>query len=261
MFQLTHLRVMGCLRRIAGCTGHAGDSGNVGATAGAPGTVGTEPQTARFCPAARLAAFAAQAGVTLIELVIGLGIFAMVMAIGMPQMTAWVTTNKSASASEFYADGFSLARRQAVLHNASARIVMTPNLVNGQMDWQVDICFPVAGTPCNNVTGVWSTTTTPATNDPDGTGGFTSVFKDAGALPQSDILEPSILPSGASEIYYTSLGWVDTTVDNRLTRIQLTPATAWASQIPAMAVVVTLAGMPTKCNPTVSAPDARACPP
>lgn len=202
-----------------------------------------------------------QAGVTFVELAIGLAIVAIAMSIGLPMMSNWVVTNKAASASEFYADGFALARREAVARNASSRIVLTPNVSNGQMDWQVDVCYPAAGVRCSDSTGAWSTTAAPATNDPKGTDGFKSVFRDAGALPQSDVLLPSIEPSGASTIYFTSLGWVDTTIDNRLTQIRLDPATRLARDIPVVAVAVTLAGTATKCNPTLSAPDSRACPP
>ncbi len=210
----------------------------------------------RAVPALRL-----QAGVTFVELAIGLAILAMVLAIGLPSMSNWVVANKAASASEFYADGFALARREAVARNAASRIVLSANADNGQMDWRVDVCYPEAGTRCTDATGTWSTTSQPASNDPMGSAGFKSVFRSAGALPQSDVLLPSIEPSGASEIYFTSLGWVDTTIDNRLTRIRLDPATRFAKEIPVVAVAVTLAGTATKCNPTLSAPDSRACPP
>lgn len=203
-----------------------------------------------------------QAGVTFVELAIGLAIVAIVMSIGLPMMSHWVVTNKAASAAEFYADGFATARREAVARNASSRIVLTPNVGNGQMDWRVDVCYPAADVRCTNATGNWSTTTEAASNDPLGEkAGFTSVFRDAGALPQSDVLVPSIEPTGASEIYFTALGWVDTTIDDRLTLIRLDPAARYASEIPVVAVAVTLAGTTTKCNPTLSAPDSRACPP
>jgi type IV fimbrial biogenesis protein FimT len=204
----------------------------------------------------------AQAGVTFVELAIGLAIVAIVMAVGMPVMSNWVVTNKAASAAEFYADGFAMARREAVARNASARIVLAPNVTNGQMDWRVDVCYPAADVRCTDASGNWSSTSTPASNDPLGaTAGYKSVFRDAGALPQSDVLLPSIEPAGASEIYFTALGWVDTTIENRLTRIRLDPATRYANEIPVAAVAVALAGMATKCNPTLSAPDSRACPP
>ena len=200
-------------------------------------------------------------GFTMVELMVTLAIFGIMLAIGVPAMSKWVVQSKASGAGELYSEGFAMARRQAVSHNAESRIVLTPNVNNGQMDWQVDICFPVTGTPCSDTSGTWSTPTTQASGDPEGANGYTSVFRAADALPQSAILVPTLLPDGTSTIYFTALGWVDTSVANRLTRIQLDPAPQYSGQIPSTAVVVGLAGMASTCNPAVQSPDSRACPP
>ncbi len=202
-----------------------------------------------------------QGGFTLIELMITLTIFGVMLAIGIPAMGGWMLTNKARSASEFYLDGFATARRQAVAHNSSSRIVLTANADNGQLDWQVDICFDVPGTPCTNISGIWSTTAAPAPGDPQGAAGYRSVFRSAGALPDSDVLIPSVQPDGATEVYYTALGWVNTIVPNRLTQLRLDPAIRYVNKIPVVALSITLAGMPSKCDPTLAAADSRACPP
>ena len=199
-------------------------------------------------------------GFSLIELMIGVAILGFLAAIGMPAMTNWMVTNKARSASDFYTEGLGMARRQAIVHNARARLILTPNADNGQLDWQVDLCFPSPGVPCTNTSGAWSTTTDVAVGDPEGATGFKSIFRSAQALPSSSVLVPSILPAGASAIYFTEVGWVDTTLNN-LNRILLTPATDYASNVPEVAVVVTLAGMTSKCDPTKIGTDSRACPP
>ncbi|SFL56567.1 pilus assembly FimT family protein [Rugamonas rubra] len=204
---------------------------------------------------------AGQGGFTMVELMIALVVFAFMLALGVPNMSKWVLASKARSASEFYVDGFARARREAVAHNARSRIVLSPNLVNGQMDWQIDLCFPVPGTPCSQVSGVWSTPDTPAPNDPQGAAGYKSVFRGADALPQADTLVPTLTPQGSSEIYYTELGWVDTTFAQRLTRLQLEPSSQLAGEVPSVALVVTLAGMASKCDPTVAPGDSRGCPP
>lgn len=200
-------------------------------------------------------------GFSMIELMVGLTIFGVLAAVGIPSMVNWVSGNKAISAGEFYADGFAMARRQAVLHNSASRIMLTPNVNNGQMDWQVDLCFPSPGVPCNDSSGVWSTTTTSASFDPEGGNGYKSVFRPADALPPSDKLVPTLEPEGASVVYFTALGWVDTTYADRLSRIRLDPAGGNAGEIQPIAVAVSLAGMAIKCNPVLAAPDSRACPP
>jgi len=199
-------------------------------------------------------------GHTLIELMIGLAIMGSLLAIGIPSMSNWMLSNRARSASDFYAEGLGLARRQAIVHNARSRLVLSPNLDNGQLDWQVDICFPTPNTPCNAGIGAWSTVDAAAQGDPEGAGGFKSVFRSSQALPNSSVLLPSVLPEGSSAVYFTELGWVDTTIDGHLSRIRLMPATGYEKSVPDVAVVVTLAGMASKCDPTKTGTDSRACP-
>ena len=204
---------------------------------------------------------AGEGGFTLIEALVVLAIFGFMLALGVPMMSLWSLGNKAAAATEFYADGFRLARAQAIAHNAAGRILLTENAGNGQMDWQVDICFPTVVLPCNGDTGAWSTTAANASGDPEGGAGFKSVFRAADALPRAQVLQQTLTPAGATDIYFTALGWVDTTFSPRLARIQMAPAPAYAGSIPSSAIVVTLAGIATKCDPTVALTDSRACPP
>jgi len=202
-----------------------------------------------------------QGGVTLVELMIGIAILGFLLAIGIPNMSHWMLSNKARAASEFYAEGFGMARRQALSHNARSRLQLTANEKNGQMDWQVDICFPTAFVACNAGSGVWSTTENPAAGDPEGVNGYKSVFRNADALPPASVLVPSVLPEGSSAVYFTEVGWVDTTFNSRLTRIRLTPTADYVASVPEVALSITLAGMASKCDPTKTGNDSRACPP
>jgi type IV fimbrial biogenesis protein FimT len=202
-----------------------------------------------------------QRGLTLIELLVTITIFGIMLAVGIPNTSRWLLANRARSASEFYAEGFSLARRQAVAHNAFSRISLTPNVNTGQMDWQVDLCFVTQAAQCTAAQGAWSTTAAPSAADPEGAAGWKSVFRAADALPPSEILQPTIQPEGSNQVYYTPLGWVDPLFAERLASLRLDPSQAFASDVPAVALVVTLAGMATKCNPTLPATDNRACPP
>jgi type IV fimbrial biogenesis protein FimT len=200
-------------------------------------------------------------GFTLTEALVALAVMGLLLGLGIPRMSNWLLASNAAAAAEFYAEGFTLARQQAVTHNSASRIVMTENPANGQMDWRVDICFPTGSVPCNDESGGWSTTSTVADNDPEGAAGFKSVFRGAGSLPASAVLAQTLSPSGATDAYFTPLGWVDTTFSPRLVRIGLAPTTDHAGAFPASAVVLTLAGIATKCDPKAAAHDSRGCPP
>jgi type IV fimbrial biogenesis protein FimT len=200
-------------------------------------------------------------GFTLIELLVTIAIFAIMLAIGIPNASNWLLANRARSASEFYAEGFALARREAVSFNTLSRISLTPNVNNGQLDWQVDICFVSLATACGPDEEGWSTTTTPAANDPQGAAGYLSVFRAADPLPPVEVLQPSTLPLNSSQVYYTSLGWVNTNFAANLTQLRLDPAARYAGEVPVVALTITLAGMPSKCDPTLPASDNRACPP
>jgi len=199
-------------------------------------------------------------GFTLAELMVAIAIMGTLLAVGIPNMTTWVMANKARAASEFYAEGLAMARREAVTRNAASRLVLSPN-ANGQLDWQVDVCFPVPGTPCSADSGSWSSVAAAADNDPNADSPYKSVFRAATALPNADVLVPTVQPQGSTGVYFTALGWVDATDAGRLARLQLMPSSDLRDAVQPVALVVTLAGIVAKCNPAISAPDSRACPP
>jgi type IV fimbrial biogenesis protein FimT len=200
-------------------------------------------------------------GYTLTEALVALAVTALLLGLGIPRMSDWLLASKAQAAAEFYAEGFTLARQQAVTHNSASRIVLTENASNGQMDWRVDICFPTSSVPCNGASGGWSTASSIASGDPEGAAGFKSVFRAAAALPASSVLAQTLTPAGATSAYFTPLGWVDTTISPRLVRIGLAPASGRAGAFRASAVVLTLGGIVSKCDPNATAHDSRGCPP
>ncbi|MGJ9416784.1 Tfp pilus assembly protein FimT/FimU [Massilia sp. CMS3.1] len=204
---------------------------------------------------------AAVRGFTLLEALVALAILGVVLSIGMPRMNAWIYAGKVAAAGQFYAEGFSLARNQALTHNGASRLVLLANAGNGQFDWQVDICFPRQETPCDEESGNWSTPTEAASADPAGTVGFKSVLRRADALPPGAELALVPGPADARAVYFTPLGWVNPAIAPRLERVDLTPTTKMTGQAPATAVVLTLAGIATRCKPGVAATDPQRCPP
>ncbi|WLI91494.1 prepilin-type N-terminal cleavage/methylation domain-containing protein [Massilia sp. R2A-15] len=205
--------------------------------------------------------FRRPAGFTLVETMVALVIAGFLLAVGIPSMSNWLLSNKAASANEFYMEGFRLARQQAISHNTASRLLLTANATNGQLDWQVDICFPTSSAPCVEGSENWSTPAAPAANDPEGANGFRSVLRSAANLPPVSVIAPTLLPDGAYYVFYTALGWVDTNYPARVTRLELAPAPAYAGRVRTSAIAVTLGGMPTRCDPSVAVTDSRACPP
>jgi type IV fimbrial biogenesis protein FimT len=198
-------------------------------------------------------------GFGLLEMMVVVVIVGLILALGVPRLSEWSMANKAAGAAEFYAEAVRTARGEAVRHNAVARLVLSTNAASGQPDWQVDLCYPTAATPCNAASGAWSAPDAPAATDPDQDGGFRSIVRSAGALPKGDVLQATVLPRGATTVYFTAVGWVDTAIPARLSRIDLAPAAARGAAFPASAILITLAGNAVKCDPGVAAGDSRAC--
>jgi type IV fimbrial biogenesis protein FimT len=201
-------------------------------------------------------------GFSLIELLLGVAILGLMLGLGIPRMSEWVTKNRATAAPEFYAEGLRLARTAAVTRNAVSRIHLSANSSNGQYDWQVDICFPTAVLACTDTSGSWSTTGATATGDPDGTtNGFRSVLRPAVGLPNVTVMSNQLLPSGAEDIYFTPLGWVNTAIPDRVTDIVLRPATGYETVFNPAALTIGLAGIAVKCDPDAAAHDSRRCRP
>jgi len=186
-----------------------------------------------------------------------LAIFAILMAVGVPNMRAWLGATTSTGAAQFYAEGYTLARSLALSNNARSRLVFTENAQSGQRDWQADVCFPVAGDDCTAASTRWSDVDKPAVVPNGVTVKTSSVFRSAASLPRTSAL--TVTPDGdADAAYFTALGWIDTSKPS-LTRLDLTPA-GNADDFPASAVVVTLAGAVVTCRPNLDAGDSRKCP-
>ncbi len=70
----------------------------------------------------------------------------------------------------------------------------------------------------------------------------------------------TVSADGADSVYFTPLGWVDAGVSPRVTRIDLAPAVGRNGAFREQAVVLTLAGTASICDPRVAAHDSRGCP-
>ncbi|MCD2519485.1 prepilin-type N-terminal cleavage/methylation domain-containing protein [Massilia sp. G4R7] len=202
------------------------------------------------------------AGFTLLEAMVALAIFGILLAVGIPRMSDWLAATKANAAAGFYAEGFTLARAQALANNSASRLVLSRNDVSGQYDWRVDLCFPSQDTPCSDASGSWSDANSAVKAPLDTGAGFKSVVRSADALPGTNRLAVTPGPDGDTAVYFTPLGWVDTRASTRMMRIDLTPASNAGSSngFRATSVVLTLAGVAARCEPNAVPNDSRRCP-
>lgn len=83
-----------------------------------------------------------QKGFTLIELMIGLVILAILLSAGLPSFTQWIQNTHTRTGAESILNGLQLARSEAITRNANVRFTVTST--GGQVDWQVGCVIPVA---------------------------------------------------------------------------------------------------------------------
>lgn len=76
-----------------------------------------------------------QRGMSLIELMIGVGILAVLLMTGMPSFSLWIQNTQNRAAAESVLNGVQLARAEAVRRNAVVRFELTD--VNGLVAWNV----------------------------------------------------------------------------------------------------------------------------
>jgi type IV fimbrial biogenesis protein FimT len=85
-----------------------------------------------------------QRGVTSIELMIGIAILAILMAAGMPSMSAWISNAQIRGGAEIVQSGMQLARGEAIKRNAPVRFTLTE--ADGQIGWRVG-CVSITTAP------------------------------------------------------------------------------------------------------------------
>lgn len=76
----------------------------------------------------------AQHGATLVEMLIGIAILAILIAVGVPSYTAWMQNTQIRTATESVLNGMQLARNEAVRRNASVQLKMET-----QSSWKIRV--------------------------------------------------------------------------------------------------------------------------
>jgi type IV fimbrial biogenesis protein FimT len=86
-----------------------------------------------------------QHGVTLIELMIGIGILAFLLAVGIPSFSRWMQDAQNRTAAESVLNGLQLARMESLRRNTPVRFKLTDS--TGRVAWEVGCVAVTAKCP------------------------------------------------------------------------------------------------------------------
>jgi type IV fimbrial biogenesis protein FimT len=177
-------------------------------------------------------------GFTLIELMIGLAIAALLVVLALPSYQVWIADAQIRNAAESIASGMRYAQSQAVTRNSTIEFVLNP--IVGTGGWtaeQIDrVTCGVVGAPLESAT-----------------------FQEGAHLAAF-----TVVPAGATKVQFSSLGVIDAAPCDgslTLTQVQITSATGVAG---ARDLNVLVGGGRTGikiCDPKWPATDPKGCPP
>jgi type IV fimbrial biogenesis protein FimT len=163
-------------------------------------------------------------GFTLVEVLVGLAIVSILMALGFPSYAAWAQSLQVRNAAEALQQGMHLARAEALRRNADVRLQLT-------------------GLPAPD----WTITTADAS---------ATLIQSYRSTDGSKNAEVSVLPSGATTVTFGSLGQVVDT--SPVASIDIT-TNRMTSQTKTLRLMVQRAGGIKVCDPAAVTSDAVSC--
>lgn len=175
-------------------------------------------------------------GFTLIELMTGIAIMAIVMALGMPSYKAWIQNMRLRNAAESILSGLQLARTEAVRRNTSVQFVLGTG-----SSWTVG-CPPPVTAACPDLT-IQSRATG------DGSSAAVTVASAAGTTFAFNSLGRRTTPAPAAG--------ASTAIN-----VDIDPSVLSAAESRDLRVTVNVGGNIRMCDPNVPVtvpPDSRAC--
>jgi type IV fimbrial biogenesis protein FimT len=195
----------------------------------------------------------AQRGVTLIELMIGLAILAMLIGLGFPAMSTFLANGKVRNATENLSAGLSLARSEAMRRNRNVEFVLTNDAVSAA----------TVGTVTASTSGRhWLVRVlNPATANYELIEAR-SGFEGSG---QSEAGAPTVvLAASNAQITFRGLGGTQGLAAAATFNFSNPSAGACHTvgtpgPIRCLRVIVSVAGQVRSCDPGTAAPDTRAC--
>jgi type IV fimbrial biogenesis protein FimT len=172
----------------------------------------------------------AQSGISLIEILVALGIIAMLMGVALPSFRVWVQNSQIRAAAEAIFNGVQAARNEAIRKNSVFELT-----VHDGTAW--DICPSTDPYPC----------ATPVMTRAHDEGSTNAVL--------------TATPGGTDTVAFNGLGRVIANANGSLSMIQIdidNPQLAAADKR-LMRILVSPGGATRLCDPQVAAGDPRAC--
>lgn len=198
-----------------------------------------------------------QRGMSIIEIMVVIGIIAILLAAAAPNFTSWLQSSQIRTAGEAFLNGLQLARAEAVRRNAPMRFQLTDDassaacvLATGGPDWVISQ---------NDVTNQCDKA--PLNTQPDPA----PVPLDPLILQKRSQQEGSanvIVAANVSSVIFSPLGQANTAARIDFTN-PIGGTCAPAGPMRCLRVVVTTGGQARMCDPartsTAAAPDPQAC--
>jgi type IV fimbrial biogenesis protein FimT len=177
-----------------------------------------------------------QAGVSLIELMIGIVIVSLLLVMGAPSFSLWIQNTQTRAAAESILNGLQIARTEAVRRNANVRFSLTD--ATGGAAWSVD---------CVNVTSDCPAGIQSRSAGEGGTNARAGIAVAVGAL-ETPLAAGTALPAGVT---FDGLGRVPSAnIGTDITRIDVTNAVA--ADVRRMVILVGTGGQTRMCDPALA---------
>jgi len=175
-------------------------------------------------------------GFTVIEMMIGIAIVALLFKLAVPTFRIWLQNTQIRSAAHAITDGMNVARGEAIRRNVPVQLQLT--------------------TAGNGTGAAWTVSELPA---PSGTGAVVQTWSAAEGASSAQIVQ-----AGGGVLTFNALGRVfaKNPINNSAALLQVDVTSSNAATDPAlrpMRVVVGNGGQARMCDPQLAQPDPRAC--
>ena len=185
-----------------------------------------------------------QHGATLIELLIGITILAILLALAIPAFSSWIASTRIRTVAESFQNGLQLARNEALRSGTNIEFIVT-----GTTGWAVQDPKQTASCVAD------LTLPQPAW-----------VVQTKSAAEASNNITVDAVPAASVCVTFTSLGRVsrDATnsflnADGSTALTQLDVRSPSVSETRALSLVISPGGLVKMCDPAASVGDSRAC--